>query len=363
MISDVVSLSEEFSQFDELTTSAPRGDRLSPAGVLPKLDSWFRVGNGLTATTWQGRSAFLLERLSDSLLSDLDRVLFDEEHKTGFAIFQGVFWHKVRKLQDEGITVGFLVFDPSYKVSGVFYPEQKAIFFDAFANGGTLEHEYRHYLQDRESQRHERAPSSLTAACLLRASRYFGELDATLVELPTWRGVFKNIEINPDWHRSAESRAIDPFALSVHWLLQADLDYPGMAADWIKGAGCPLDLITAARSISIETDEFSRRLSGHLVLDLIGLRFEDLHYWQNQNDVCVHAPSTNCDAEKQNYPDLLVRKKNYETAIDDAFTAEPQIRLAGIQKALSSLTAEEHRDLCLGAEGYGFLMDCSKEFR
>jgi hypothetical protein len=289
-------------------------------------------------------------------------------------LLQASFWKGIAELQKtEGLRFGFLEPDPNFKVSGVFFADKKVILFDVFASQGTFEHETHHYRQSVVLQSHESDDSfdeddnndgPLSGSCLEESSRFFAELDATTLELPNWIGVFKTLDVAPAWHRAGTQPA-DPVRFPQINLLEANLDYPGMAAQWVESQDCPSALVSAIAQIKTSTDRFESRMVHDDAIQLFGLRREDFNGWLYEHSRCSMQPQPSPESCAQTSVELSQVSGDalkISSEMDREFQAESQSRPQLIRQALASLPDDIQRQLCRHAQGYEFLTDCQRYF-
>lgn len=351
--------------------SLPRDPSLNPENLLPRLHGWLSLQRGLKKTVINGRRAVILKDLPAAVLNRLEAITFaDRERKSGFAILQSSFWKGVKRLMDQGIHIGFMDYNPSEELSGIYYDDQRTILVDSFANEGTLLHEYRHYQQYR---RLEQQPQSLqrvfSETCLATASRSFAELDATTAELPSWIGVFQSINIHPKWDLSVEPDWFENDHFSQVDLLTCNLEYPGDAARWtirLRGPdACPDELRNALIEIADFTDNFNLetgREAFRIIVDQVTDIRDRIGLVRNRCDDSLAdataASSPECARLQVNLEGLPSRAQAAKDELDQRFESAHGQRLAFIRMTLNRLPEDQKTVLCRHALGFASLADC-----
>lgn len=361
-------------EFDSIGIAGNRKESHYPGAALPHLHGWLAEGRGLKRTRVDGREVLLLKPMPAQVYSALSTLAFQDGFRSGFEILQASFWKQVRDAQKQGLTVGFLEPDANFNVSGVYYREynygQGLLLIDVFAGQGTMTHEYRHHVQYQAFRKKEKArywwqkPREIGSSCLSMASSFFGELDATTTELPQWVGVFRTLDITPEWHQRAKKGDLDNTRFSQSYILITNLDYPGNATQRMEGQNCPEELMRAVAGIKASTDNFSTNVTEEFTNKLFGLRMEHFHAWAYVNSKCGGTQplpaevASVCEKKKQRIAAVPAEAETLKAGLDAALSAEAKDRPLRIRRAFDAMPLGLRKDLCEFASSFEFLADC-----
>ncbi len=357
--------------FDGIALGGDRDASYRPEAALPALNSWFTTSwsGGLYAKNFGSYSAMMLRKIPNKVIKQVENITFDDAYPSGFLILQSAFWHQVSDLQKAGFTIGFLEPKANQKIAGIFFNESNVILVDVFAPQGTLTHEYRHYQQYKKHQERNNSYFSfkglsrvVSDECVAQASSFFGELDATTVELPTWVGVFQTYEVSPAWHKSTTHEEEDITKYPLGGMLMSNLSYPSLASLWVKRDQCPEALNKALDQISHETDAFLDEIS-EPVNGLAKARFNDYGLQQDLVQKCVSKGAAGCAELQTQIEKNHAQARADKALIDQKLNVEARNRPDQIRKVLAALPEEIREDLCWHASSFEFLTDCSTYFK
>jgi hypothetical protein len=327
--------------------------------LLPYFHPWLTPGRGLREITVAGHSAYYLRPIPKWVMDDI--VQHTDDKNTGFLITRKSFWLELKENQDQGIRFGFLAHDPKYRVGGVTFQERNLILFDVMASQGSLVHELRHIEQYKRLSDQgglSYVPTTLTPQCLWQASQFFAELDATTYELPTWKGVFKDFDVNTalqsdgnPWQVTTNPLEGIKLIANLSKLVQYNLSYPDNAVAWLTkvpaGKECPKEFFDAVDAIRHQTFEFGWNV-GRAANNA---SVQWTHIAQAEQGIG--------DASK--IPDTVEALKKSLAGVDAMFDGAQEARMEIIRKSMAALPPAILNDLCEGAQGVQELTGCKPE--
>ncbi|NDG85216.1 MAG: hypothetical protein EBX52_09310 [Proteobacteria bacterium] len=360
----IARLREELENYEFVGSADDRPREFNPEAVLPRIHPWLAPGKGLKEASFGGTRAFLLGKIPQEVLKQLETSLYPDSTPVPLMILRASFWVRAETMQSKGIQIGFKSYVPHTTDAGIYLSEPETLLFDTFAEYGTLTHEIEHSLQQKKNRsltRNESPGSPLSARCLDSFGRFLAEVDATTEELPEWLGVFSTFDYKPERYRPLH----DPEGLDFHSfhdaLLMANLNYPSYAAHWVSTSDCPAALLDAAVRISIESQEFMQKAhAATLKLHEIRARFG----W-----ACIHANTLCRNPASANALELCAEDREFLGTIDElAKTAIKNIdevletgyedRTRKTREILNGLPVNLKETLCRSTGAFSFLGEC-----
>jgi hypothetical protein len=352
----------------------PHGPDLGIRATLPKIHSWLTPGIGLKKVNIGGEVGYILRPIPKLILEEITSVTFSDEFKSGFLILQSSFWKMADEKMKSGLRIGFIDYDGMKGVNGVYFDTAQTILVGIISAPGTLIHESRHHEQYLAF--HERKSSwsgtntasnpQLSNKCVEGFSRFFAELDATTVELPSWVGVFQTINTHPLGDLSNSMFGDRDIALMG--LLDTNLSYPETASDdWVQPVPqdqkCPDSILTAIATIIGKTDEF-RLIATNEFAEINGAKALD-HRAQMSSigDHCtqpIAKPESNekCLSYQKDIEYAQGKAKEAKDKLDELFRQAQSSREEAIQNALASIPSDLALELCDRAIGFSFHFNC-----
>lgn len=308
------------------------------ARFLKGIHGWLVAGVGLERRQIGAYGVLELRPIPERILSEIVSVTFDDAFDSGFLLLQARFWKEVARLQrEQGLRIAVIDQGPA-KIVGVAFEEPRLVAVSIVAESGTLRHELRHVTQYDLLEKHRAPLVSLSEGCLTRASGFFAELDATTIELPSWKKVFLDLPSAPASPSATENGT--PKLPSVVLTFLWNLEYPDQAFGPIASGGCPDELVRAGREITESVDRFRSLAdprSGYNAASDIGILSAQA------------GPGRMTDGIRK-------AERLFSEAIDEESSRRPR----KIRAILSRLSPGVQHDLCHGALGYELLADCSR---
>jgi hypothetical protein len=336
--------------YDELK-SDPKlySEILGPEIILESINPLFSVkkrkGN-LEYIRFYEFDGYILKTIPINLLNQLTEAAYQDDVKTGFVILQASFWKKVKQLQNEGFKIGFLSSNVSQSIAGVYFPGTKTMLFSVIAPQGTLEHELRHHTQFELNKTLMNEPDNeddfLSSDCISDLSNYFGELDATTIELEYWNGIFE--QYNTDYRNQ---KPISNNASSASFFSKS-IDYPRSKGVELKASNrCPDDLIAKVEEITKYINSFNSKIND----DLLNLKIassKSKRLIENENN----------DVSAEEYAEYQTDASNAKLSINSKISSESTSRPEKFKNWLPYLFKEYHMELCNRIASYQLLTSC-----
>ena len=354
-------LNEIRSRYEE-TRIAPQesGDNdpyWTPEVLLPKLSSWFTPGRGLWKREMVSDSylMYYLAPLPEELIAELNQILL--KNRYSLAILTSQFWLDVQKAQKQGLQVAFISSKSPSTASGVYFNSLGLIGLHIFSEPGTLPHELRHHEQYKYI-RLNYSPKYLELSCLRQMSRAFGEIDATTFELHLYNGI--ETEFN-ELISGGKPGSLHLRFPQVN-LLDINLNYPLTMSQMIKSSVvCPPEVTKPMEDL---TAYFSQKVDAlnslmrEIRLQTIQLRTTQQKLYEDDCDV-------------QNAPNCEKLTESFNTTQEKLVTAQENFRVNLAQEAsdrskklsatLAQMPSLVRKDLCKGAIGVHFYMNCESK--
>ncbi len=256
---EIRTLRTELESYRYVGTADRRPEAFNPEKILPRIHPWLAHGFGLRLGSRGPFRAFFLRPIPSDVVASLNEILYDDSTPVPLMILRSSFWIRAAKLQREGFEIGFKVYESGSTEAGVFFEHGNTMLFDTMAEYGTLSHELRHGFQFAALGK-TRAPSlrhpDLTDSCVDAFGRFLGELDSTGVELNEWIGVFRTFEYKPERYRTFTDVTQADFHNFHAALLEANLNYPSLASEWVSRSDCP----DSVKNANIEISKVSQEL-------------------------------------------------------------------------------------------------------
>ncbi len=231
------------SRSDVLAPPSSRPEHLTAPEILKSIHPWLQKGVGLKEVS-RGNFSYLAfsEKIPESVANSiLEQAFEDKAFDSGFLLLQKSFWNFViqrentTSLETNGTTIAFLT-QSLQPIAGVYFADRRLIAVDIYASTGTLAHELRHHSQrtnDEETKvRPQSGPAVLTQECREAVRKYFGEVQATLIQMPYWARVLKDVPLTPK-DLSQIHRLKDRSTIALHDMILANLLYPVDSAYWV----------------------------------------------------------------------------------------------------------------------------------
>lgn len=325
-----------------------RDSAYQPQAILPSLHPWFK--DNVCTESWENQTIYVLPELPDELVAQIKQMTVGIPPH-GMGILSGEFWAKIQRLQKLGLKPVFLEFTPEFDVAGVYVHNTGMIGFDIFANPGTPDHEYRHYLQ-RKALPFPGRPREISYECARSADRFFGELDATTTQLKFWIGSFENI--TSEIHSISKQRTYPQGDL-----FQVNLHYPVVAASWVSRRSCPRGLLDVVQTIAQKTEEAEGRLSD-IAYRLIKLR-GTVHQIQKRLLPECHQAEPICDRDRESVIRYQREMSSLSGQLNSELTAEASNRPHYVREILKSLPPAIYQDLWRTSGAFHLLIDGTNE--
>ncbi len=341
-----------------------------PESILPSLHSYFKIGYSMDRKKLGDHQALVLRKIPKETISQLRQAAFDDVHPTGFALLQASFWKQVGELQDEGFEIGIIEPATDFLVNGVYFGNSRSIWIDVTGNQGVLLHEYRHHVQrlriQVNSRRFQNAKRVLPDSCIRSASQFFGEVDSTNLEIPTWKGVLQMFEVRArDQYDDYNKKIPDNNWFTQATAIATNLIYPANARKWLDGQQCPVELLAAADLIKEISLSEESTVNYKYKEPLMMLRVSHIASLRFLGDNCEKPADKNSDCEKHRKKLIEIPQtaQNLKDQFDQYVDQESVERPRMIREILDSLPLEQHVDLCRFASGFEFLSDCKGVLR
>lgn len=324
----------------------------TPEALLPKLHSWFQVGEGLKQKRrLADYVVYELRTIPSEVLADLDAVLIPNRYT--LAILTKDFWHEVRDAQKKGFRIVFISsFSPS-RVSGVYFHGYKLIGLDIQAEPGTLPHELRHAEQYKTIDLRY-SPQTLSESCMADMSRAFGEIDATTFEMPTYFEIEKEFD-----SIYGSNLAFHLLTFPQLTLLGINLDYPdSVSQKVIKNNSCPREIIQTMAKLKnyfSERRSLITRLLGQVTGSVAQVPQLDAALVKNHCDLQDGDTCAKLKTQRDNVLQFgLAQKLEFEQVLHE----EVKNRRPTVAAELEKLPAAIQKDLCNRALGYSSFVNC-----
>lgn len=341
-----------------------RKANLQPKEALAILHSWFVEGAGY-ATVINGDYEYVVlspipEPVTRSILTRMDVI------ETGFGFLDSKFWNQIIKNQKKGFKFAFITRSGT-RLAGFYQHDQKLIALDIFANSGTIAHEMQHYL---DFQKIDLAPSlfnKIEKECKAQMSSYFGEVSATLVQIPVWEKVFEDADFLPDSIQDYEFEGGAWVAQNLFMVFSSNLNYPDLKFEEFKASGvCPQSIQDIIKKVAEASDLHRRIISGEeeAMLDTL---YRDIYAGlliENQ-DKClldVEIPlEPRCDEIAEETQDVVDKVDATQKEVVKRIKAAYEDRKKNVNQILQQMPADYFAESCRAILGFASLTNCEEK--
>ncbi len=362
----------------EITPNVPDRSSLDqkfrPERFLPKIHSWFATRGNLQRpmNLGSGWSIMKLRPIPPWVIADLDRILIDDTHRrVSFAVLTKSFWRQVQAAQNR-VEIGFLSFDNSVVVSGVYFHSLKLVGLDIFSEPNTLPHELRHADQgdrlDKIARSHRPwfSPKVLERECLAVASGAFAEVDATSYELANHlhRGLENEFPVEPRCQALGNCETYPVPQYPNFSFFMVNMNYPVEAFKRILNEeSCSEDFKQLTREIIAVQDVASNDLVDALAAVTRPSQAMATAYRVRAANRCDRQSSIACDQALEAFQRHASEIDTIRAAFTQKMAQERTERPKRLLQWTQRLPRDVKHDLCHFAKGFEFIADCKQVIR